>query len=167
MPASRRSGQAAFEFVLLYGAVILPLTFMIVFVAEMFWVWHSVADYTRTGARYAATHCWMADGSNVQEYMTTHVPPMIDMDQFQNGSATITAQYYSVDPSSGSLTEFTCEGGDCSVNCVPDVVTVSVPNYQFTRFSSYFKLPAVSMPDFRTTLPMESNGCDETGNCLP
>src|SRR5712675_608914 len=65
----RRSGQASIEFALLYGAVILPLTFMIVFVSEMLWVWHSVVDFTRDGANYAATHCWMGDGGNVTTYM--------------------------------------------------------------------------------------------------
>src|ERR1019366_5779452 len=50
------SGQATVEFAVLYAAVVLPLTFMIVFVSEMLWIWHSVADFTRDGARYAATH---------------------------------------------------------------------------------------------------------------
>ncbi len=47
-PAFRR--QASIEFALLYSAVILPLTFMVVFVSEMLWVWHSVVDFTRDGA---------------------------------------------------------------------------------------------------------------------
>ena len=38
--AADAAGQAAIEFALLYGAVILPLTFMVVFVSEMLWVWH-------------------------------------------------------------------------------------------------------------------------------
>jgi hypothetical protein len=50
---------------------------------------------------------------------------------------------------------------------VPDAVTVSIANYQFTRFSAFFKLPAVSIPPFTTSVPMESAGCDESGNCLP
>ena len=75
---SGRSGQAAVEFAVLYAGVILPLTFMTIFVAEMLWIWHSVADFTRDGARYAVTHCWMADGSNVTGYMQSHVPAMID-----------------------------------------------------------------------------------------
>ena len=57
------AGNAIMEFALLYGGVILPLTFMLVFVAEMAWIWHSVVDFTRDGARYAATHCWEPDGS--------------------------------------------------------------------------------------------------------
>ena len=48
------------EFALLYAGVMLPLTFMVIFVAEMLWVWHSVIDFTRDGARYAATHCWQS-----------------------------------------------------------------------------------------------------------
>ena len=165
----RRSGQASVEFALLYGAVILPLTFMIVFVSEMLWVWHSVVDFTRDGAHYATTHCWMADGSNVLNYLSTHVPRMIDMDKFQSGSAGVQVDYFSKDPATGQLAPFTCaSGAECSANCIPDAVTVSVTAYQFTRgLSTFFKLPPVTIPPFATSMPMESAGCDESGNCLP
>jgi Flp pilus assembly protein TadG len=162
-----RGGQATVEFALLYAGVILPLTFMVVFVAEMLWVWHSVTDFTRDGARYAATHCWQSDTSNVLTYMTTHVPRMIDMDQFQNGAAGITVQYFARDPDSGVLTDFTCDAGDCTTNCVPDAVTVSVTTYQFTRFAGFFRLPAVTLPDLHASMAMGGAGCDETGTCLP
>ena len=78
--AKRASGNAIVEFAILYGGVILPLTFMLVFVAEMAWIWHSVVDFTRDGARYAATHCYEPDGSasNVLAYMQANVPLMID-----------------------------------------------------------------------------------------
>ena len=39
---SRRRGQALTEFALLYTGAVLPLTFMVVFVAQMLWIWHSV-----------------------------------------------------------------------------------------------------------------------------
>ena len=162
-----RSGQQTVEFAVLYAGVILPLTFMTIFFAEILWIWHSVVDFTRDGARYAATHCWQADGANVVSYMTTHVPLMIDMDQFQNGTAGITVQYYSKDPDSGSLTDFSCDAGECSADCIPDAVAVSVTSYQFTRMASFFRLPPVTMPDFRTSVAMQSAGCDEGGNCLP
>ena len=99
----RRSGQATIEFALLYTAAILPLTFMAIFVSEMLWVWHSVVDFTRVGANYAATHCWMGDGSNVTTYMTTHVPRMIDMDKFQTGQAGLQVSYFALDPATGQL----------------------------------------------------------------
>ena len=134
-----RSGQASIEFALLYGAVILPLTFMVVFVSEMLWVWHSVVDFTRDGATYAATHCWMGDGGNVTTYMTTHVPRMIDMDKFQSGEAGLQVSYFSQDPATGQLTPFACaSGAECSAGCVPDAVTVSVTSYQFTRGFPHF-----------------------------
>lgn len=162
-----RRGQASIEFALLYAGVLLPMTFAVIFVAEMLWVWHSVVDFTRDGARYAATHCWQASGDNVLQYMRTHVPRMIDMDQFQTGAAGVSVQYFARDPDSGALTEFTCSTGDCSTTCVPDTVTVQVNNYEFRRFVSFFRLPPVSMPDFRTSVPIESAGCDEAGTCLP
>jgi hypothetical protein len=161
------SGQTTVEYSILYAGVILPLTFAIIFVAEMLWVWHSAVDYTRDGAKYAATHCWQDGGSNVIQYMRTHVPRMIDMDQFQQGQADITVEYFSKDPDSGSLVAFTCDG-DCSVDCIPDTVTVRISTYEFRRFVNFLGLPPVAIPDFRTSLPMESAGCDpEQGTCLP
>jgi hypothetical protein len=162
----RRSGQAALEFALLYAGVILPLTFMTLFVAQMLWVWHSAIEFTRDGARYAATHCWHPDGSNVTAYMTSHVPRMIDMDQFMSGGAAITVEYYRRDPSTGLLGEFTCDAGECNPLCVPDTVTVRVSNYEFRRFfTTYLRLSPVVLPDFRASMAMGGGGCDETGNC--
>ena len=83
---SRRAGQTAVEFALLYSAVVIPLTFGIVYVAQMYWVWHSAAEFTRQGAHYAATHCWQGGGDNVLTYMRTHVPVNMDQDQFTSGS---------------------------------------------------------------------------------
>ena len=81
-PVRRRgeSGQTTVEYGILYAGVILPLTFAIIFVAEMLWVWHSVVDFTRDGAQYAATHCWESNGQNVITYMQTHVPRMVGME---------------------------------------------------------------------------------------
>jgi hypothetical protein len=164
----RRSGQAALEFAVLYAGVILPLTFMVIFVSEMLWTWHSVADFTRDLARYAATHCWMTDGSasNVLvDYMPAHVPPMIDRDQFQTNTAGVQVQYFTQN-ADGTLSPF--DGSACSGICEPDAVSVSVTAYRYTRFSGFFKLGAVTMPPFTTTVPMESGGYqDASGSCVP
>ena len=159
----KQSGQATLEFAIMYAGVILPMLFMIIFVSEMLWTWHSVCDMTRDGARYAATHCWMADGSNVAAYMEAHTPAMIDQSQFQSGGAGITVSYFQQDPVSGALLPFACGSAECSAGCVPDAVSVSIANYQFTRFSGFFRLPAVSIPPFTFSLPMESAGLDSTG----
>jgi len=158
------SGQAVTEFALLYSAVIVPLVFMCIFVAQMLWVWHSVVDFTRDGARYAATHCWMADSGNVLQYMQSHVPLMIDQNQFQTNGALIQIQYFQRDPASGALSAFSGNSGECSAGCIPDAVSVGVANYQFFRFSTFMKLPPVTIPPFTTNLAMESAGCDESGN---
>jgi hypothetical protein len=166
-PAGRKAraagGQATIEFALLYAGAILPLTFMTIFVAQMLWVWHGVADFTRDGARYAATHCFSEDGSNVRNYMRSHVPAIVDQAQFQAGDVEIQIDYLSV-ASDGSTAPFTqgCGG------CIPDAVSVSVVNYRFLKFSSFLGLPPVSMPPFTTNLPMESAGLqDATGGCVP
>ena len=163
-----QSGQALVEYAITFAGILLPMTFMIIFTAQLLWIWHSIVDFTRDGARYATTHCWQASGENVVAYMRTHVPIMIDMDQFQNGQAEITVKYFSRDPDTGGLVDFTCDGGECSADCIPAAVTVSVANYQFTRFMNVFGLPPVALPDFRTSMPIEGAGCDpEQNTCLP
>lgn len=161
-------GQSTLEYALVFAGVIAPLTFAIIFTAELLWVWHSTVDFTRDGARYAATHCWQASQDNVTGYMRSHVPPMIDQDQFQTGQADINVRYFSRDPATGTLTDFSCDGGECSTDCIPDAVTVSVRNYEFRRFMNSLGLPPVQMPDFRTSVAMEGAGCDPDQNtCLP
>ena len=47
-------------------------------------------------------------------------------------------------------------------------VTVSVTSYQFTKgLATLFRLAPVAIPPFATSMPMQSAGCDESGNCLP
>jgi hypothetical protein len=151
------------EFAVLYAGVILPLTFMIVFVAEMLWIWHGVADFTRDGARFAATHCYQVGGANVVAYMQSHVPAIVDQYRFQTGEAAITVEYFSLN-ADGSTAAFAPDG--CP-GCMPDAVSVSIANYQFLRFSGYFRLPPVTMPPFTTNLPMESGGFqDASGVCV-
>lgn len=163
----RQRGQATVEYALVFAGVIVPTLFAIIFTAELLWIWHSVADFTRDGASYASTHCWQTGADNVVNYMRNHVPLMIDRDQFQGGTASLVVTYYSKDPDTGQLTEFACSG-DCSTLCIPDTVTVKVANYQFDGINRYLGLPPVTIPDFQSTLPIESAGCDpEQGTCLP
>src|SRR5579862_5905420 len=91
-------GQAAVEFILAYAAVLLPLTFALIFTSQLLWVWHSVNDFTRQGAGYAATHCWEASAGNVLDFMRTNVPLTIGQDQFRSGPAVISVTYSAKDP---------------------------------------------------------------------
>lgn len=164
---SNRSGQATVEYALLLGGVVIPATFGLIYVAQLLWIWHSVTDFAREGARYATTHCWQADSGNVLNFMKTHVPPMIDQDQFQNGPVEIDVNYFSRDADTGVLSAFSCDG-ECSTACIPDTVTVHILNYQFRNFFGYLGLQPVQMPDFQMSMAMESAGCDpDQGVCLP
>ncbi len=164
---SRRAGQATVEYAMVTAGIVIPLTFGIIFLAQMLWIWHSVVELTRDGARYAATHCWTADGNNVVTYMRSHVPVMVDQQQFQTGTAELQVNYFSRDPNSGALVDFSCDT-ECSTACVPDAVTVQVANYQFTSFVSYLKLQPITIPNFQTSVAMEGAGCDpEQGTCTP
>ena len=165
---NKQRGQATLEFALTYTSIVLPLTAGIVFTAQLLWVWHSVVEFTREGARYAVTHCYQGGGSNVASYMRSHVPIVVDQDQFQQGGADIQVTYFQRNIDTGLLEEFSCSGGECSTECIPDAVTVRVANYEYRRFFNYLGLPGLQLPDFQTSLPMESAGCDpDTAQCLP
>jgi hypothetical protein len=167
MESGMRSGQATVEFALLYTLVLVPLMFGIIFISQMLWIWHSVVEFTREGARYAATHCYQGGGANVVTYMQSNVPPMIDQNQFQLGPASIDISYYQNGGPGAALTAFSCDT-ECSVYCEPDVVSVGVSGYQFARLLNFLKLPPILIPPFTTTIPTESLGCDPTtGACAP
>jgi hypothetical protein len=161
-------GQATVEYAISFGLIVAPLTFGILFTAQLLWVWHSVVDFTRDGARYAVTHCWQGSGENVSSYMRANVPATIDRDQFAQGGATIDVRYFARNAESGQLEEFTCEGSECSTECIPDAVTVNVTGYEFRRVLTNLGVPPVPLPNFSTSMPMESAGCDPDGSqCLP
>jgi hypothetical protein len=47
-------------------------------------------------------------------------------------------------------------------------VRVSVTGFEYRTFVTSLGLPPVPIPDFQTSLPIESAGCDpEQGTCLP
>jgi hypothetical protein len=164
MAGPRNAGQTTVEFALLYGTVIVPLVFGLIFVAQAYWVWHSIVEFTRDGARYAATHCWQADGQNVIQYMQANVPPNIDQAQFQPGGiAQINVNYFELDPGGSlQLIAFDCAPGSL---CEPDAVTVSVTNYQFQHY--VLLLQSVTMPPFPTSQAVGSAGYDQSGVCTP
>ena len=163
----KKNGQALTEFALVYVGLIIPITFAIVFTAQMLWLWHSINEWTREGARYAATHCWQPGGSNVLNYMRSNVPVNVDQEQLQSGQADVEVLFYARDADTGTLSEFSCDS-ECSPNCVPDLVTVRVNNYEFRRFMAYLGLSPVQMPNFSTTVPIEGAGCDpEANSCTP
>ena|SRR5436190_2059210 len=161
-----RKGATAIEFLLVGMTVALPLSFAMFFTAQILWMWHSVAEMTRDGAKYAATHCYQG-GSNVRAYMQSHVPAMPYQEQFINGPVEINISYYSRAADTNELSDFSCDS-ECSLGCIPDVVKVQVTNFEFRNFLTYWGIPPVPLPDFQTVVPMEGAGCDpDTGTCNP
>jgi hypothetical protein len=164
---ARRGGQVTVEFALLFTGILVPSILGLTFISQLLWVYHSVNDWTRQGAGYAISHCWEASSQNVLDFMQQNVPLMPYQQQFRDGTVTITVSYFSVDPTTGILTPFACDG-DCSTTCIPDRVTVSVTGFQYSSFFTYLGLAPISMPTFQASAAMESAGCDpEQGFCLP
>ena len=157
-------GQASVEMALalLFGVV--PLTLGLIAFAEAAWTYHGLTTITRLGARYAATHCFEdSSGQNVVSWLTDlnnpALPVFPDRQQLAGGGIQITVQYWTHDPDQGSI-PVACNAS-CSAECVPDSVTVSVGTdnpgtYQFNRFLASLGVPAIQLPAFSTTVPMES-----------
>jgi hypothetical protein len=163
----RSGGQSTFEFALAYAGVLFPLMFALIYTSQLLWIWHGVNDFTRRGAGYASSHCWQASAGNVLGYMRSNLPPVIDQNQFESGPAVLSVSYFQKDPASNTLIPFTCDT-DCDISCIPDAVTVSVTGFTYRTFVTSLGLPGVPLPDFQTSVPMESAGCDpEQGVCLP
>ncbi len=82
-------GQEVVEYALLAAGVVIPLLFAIIFVGQMLWVWHSVAEFTREGARYAATHggMYLREGTAQQ----TGVPAIVNSSELKSYLARRTA----------------------------------------------------------------------------
>src|SRR5437762_552774 len=58
-----RRGQSTVEFIISYGVIVLPLTLAVIFTSQLLWIWHGVNEFTRAGASYASTHCWVSSAS--------------------------------------------------------------------------------------------------------
>ncbi len=162
------SASTTFEAALVMAFILIPVTFGLIMTAGALWTWNGVIHLTRTGALYAATHCWQdSSGSNVVNYMQTHLPPILDPDQITNGQALITVQYWTQDPVGHQTIPFDC-GSSCSPDCAPDAVTVTVTGYQFNVVTAIVGLQPIPMPPFSTTHQVESAGADpDIGQYVP
>ncbi|HYR90687.1 MAG TPA: TadE/TadG family type IV pilus assembly protein [Terriglobia bacterium] len=151
-------GQATVETALVLVVGILPLTFGLIAFAEIAWTYHALATLTRQGARYAGTHCWQdSSGSNVVSWMQANAPAFPDRPQLATGGVQIQVNYWTHDPATHQSLPFSCAAG-CSAQCVPDSVTVSISQYQFSHFFTLLGLQPLQVPTFSTTVEMESAG---------
>ena len=161
-------GQASVEMALVFGTVVVPSVFGLLMVAQAVWTWGSVVHLTRLGAKYAATHCWQdASGSNVVNYMQSNAPPMMDRQQLVTGAAQILVQYWTQDGANHQTVPFDC-AESCTAACVPDAVTVTVSGYRMGGLPQVLRLGTLGMPDFSTTMQVESAGGNpDTGQPVP
>src|SRR5579871_5162835 len=126
------SASTTFESALVMSLIMFPVTFGIMMLTGLVFTWGGVVHLTRVGAAYAATHCYQDSvGSNVQNYMLSNLPVLMDSTQLTNGPAVITVQYWTQDRVGHQTIPFVC-GSGCSLDCTPDAVTVTVSGYQFS-----------------------------------
>src|SRR5207247_11107461 len=134
---------------------------------ELAWTYHALASLTRQGARYAATHCWQdGAGSNVITWMQNNSPAFPDRQQLITGGILVQVDYWTHDPETHTSIPFKC-GGGCSLDCIPDSVTVSITGYSFNHFLPMLGFNPLQVPPFATTVAMESAGGNpETGESV-
>jgi hypothetical protein len=137
---------------------ILPLTLGLIAFAEIGWTYHALVTLTRQGARYAATHCWQDDGSNVISWMQANAPAFLDRAQLATGGGTIQVSYWTHNLDMQESDPFSPPSGGCTL-CVPDSVTVAISPYPFNHFLTALGL-RLQVPPFATTVEMESAGGD-------
>lgn len=156
------AGQASIEMALIMMTIMIPLTLGIVAIADVVWTYHALVTLTRQGAHYAATHCYLGDnGQAVTDWMKANAPPFLDK---PNIGATLQIQvnYWAHDFANNQSLAFSCAGAPC----VPDAVTVSIINYQFTHLLPLLHLQPLQVPAFSTTVEVQSAGIDpESGVC--
>ena len=151
-------GQATVETAVIMTVVLMPVTFGLVMTTGAVLTWSGMIHLTRTGANYAATHCWQdSTGGNVSSFMQTHLPVMLDAQQLVNGPAVITVEYWSQDRVNHVTTPFEC-ATSCSAECTPDSVTVTIRGYQFNVLTRMVGLQSIAMPEYSTTVQIESSG---------
>ena len=145
-------------------AGLLPLTLGLIAFAQLAWTYHSLVTLTRQGARYASTHCWVDEaGSNVVDWMQANAPPFIDRVRLSDGGAQIQVAYWTNDLTAHETTQFSCAAESCSPGCAPDAVTVSISGYQFSHLFTTLGLSPLTVPEFATTVDMESVGANQDG----
>lgn len=161
-------GQATIETALALVVGILPLTIALLAFAEIAWTYHALTALTRQGAQYAATHCFAdSTGSNVVNWMVANAPAFPDRPLLATGGIPIQVQYWTNDSSTHTTGPVIC-APDCSSQCIPDSVTVSINGYSFTHFLPYFGFAPLQVPTFSSTVEIEGNGANpETGVSLP
>lgn len=163
-PQDKCRGQATVELALVMMIVLVPLTLGLVALANLAWTYHALTTLTRQGARYAATHCWLDDaGSNVMSWMQANAPPFLDRPQLISGEVQIQVSYWTHDLTTHETVPFSC-ASSCTPECVADSVTVRISGYQFRHLLGVFGWPPLPLPEFSTTIEIESAGGDpETG----
>ncbi len=152
---------------LIMMTIMIPLTLGIVAIADVVWTYHALVTLTRQGARYAATHCFQEDnGPNVTDWMKANAPPFLDKPNIGT-TLQIQVNYWTHDFANNQSVAFSC-GAACTPTCVPDAVTVSISNYQFTHLLPLLHLQPLQVPAFSTTVEVQSAGGDpELGISVP
>lgn len=135
---------------------------------DVVWTYHALVTLTRQGAKFAATHCYQDDaGTNVTDWMKVNAPAFLDRPQLVSGSVQIQVNYWAHDLGNHESVAFSC-GAACTPACVPDAVTVSISNYQFTRLLPLLNLQPLTLPAFSTTVEVQGAGGDpEQGISFP
>lgn len=141
----RERGTTTVEFAIV-GALALVVLFGVIEVGRMLFVWNTIAEATRRGARVAAV-CPI--NSPAVDQVTIFGTP---------GGSSTTSPVLSGLSTANVKVEYMEADGDLTLDYIKiDFVRVSIINYQHTLLIPFF-VRTISVPTFSTTLPNESLG---------
>jgi Flp pilus assembly protein TadG len=145
--AYRERGQTLVEFAFVV-LLFLVLVFGIIEFGRALWTWNTIVQATRAGARYAIVEQPTADDSLIKKVVVYYDP---------NATSSSSPVVPGLTEANVTVRYLKYDGTDATTKNLADMIEVSVTNYQFTFLVPLFG-SGLSMPAFRTTLPVEGLG---------
>jgi Flp pilus assembly protein TadG len=140
-------GQALVEFAMV-TLLFFTLIFGIIEFGRALWTWNTIVQATRAGARYAAVEIPTSDDTPIKKVVVYNDP---------NGGASSTPVVPGLTETNVTVRYLNNDGTLAANKSVADMIEISVINYQFNFLVSLFG-PSISLPPFRTSLPLEGLG---------
>ena len=139
-------GLATVEFALV-GPVLFMVLFGVIEISRAFFVWNTMAEATRRGARVAAV-CPANDNAIRQ------ITVFSDPNSGDNSPVVSNLSVSNVD------VKYYANDGTDTGGALPDTkfVQVQITGYQHTMLIPFVPIPPIPVPPFSTTLPVESMG---------
>jgi Flp pilus assembly protein TadG len=140
-------GQALMEFAMV-SLLLFTLIFGIVEFGRALWTWNTITHATRAGARYGAVAIPTSDDGEVIKVVVYNDP---------NANSSSKPVVPGLTEANVRVRYLKNNGSLAGNKTTADLIEITVINYQFSFLLPLFG-PQISLPSFRTSLPLEGLG---------